>query len=125
MFGGFVADVVAAISQVCSLRGKYTILKLEQRLGDVVSLHQYGKRVHILLIDDTIDGVAGNLFDAYLKPYFLEAYRPVGDYFLEAYRPSSGTPRTVGSKEDTAGSTINKPPACFGWTKLKLGTPTN
>ncbi|KAK1409778.1 hypothetical protein QVD17_36307 [Tagetes erecta] len=62
---------------------------LRVRLGDVVSVHQcadvkYGKRVHILPIDDTIEGVTGNLFDAYLKPYFLEAYRPVrkGDYFL-------------------------------------------
>lgn len=29
-------------------------------------------------------GVTGNLFDVYLKPYFLEAYRPVtkGDLFL-------------------------------------------
>ncbi|KAJ0717354.1 putative vesicle-fusing ATPase [Helianthus annuus] len=59
------------------------------RLGDVVSVHQcadvkYGKRVHILPVDDTIEGVTGNLFDAYLKPYFLEAYRPVrkGDFFL-------------------------------------------
>merc|ERR1711966_396110 len=34
--------------------------------------------------DDTIEGVSGNLFDVYLKPYFLEAYRPVkkGDLFL-------------------------------------------
>ncbi|CAN1252997.1 Cell division cycle protein 48 homolog [Linum perenne] len=62
---------------------------LRVRLGDVVSVHQcpdvkYGKRVHILPIDDTIEGVTGNLFDAYLKPYFLEAYRPVrkGDFFL-------------------------------------------
>lgn len=62
---------------------------LRVRLGDVVSVHQcpdvkYGKRVHILPVDDTIEGVAGNLFDAYLKPYFLEAYRPVrkGDLFL-------------------------------------------
>ena len=33
---------------------------------------------------DTIEGVSGNLFDVYLKPYFLEAYRPVrkGDTFL-------------------------------------------
>ncbi|KAJ0462935.1 putative vesicle-fusing ATPase [Helianthus annuus] len=40
--------------------------------------------VHILPNDDTIEGVIGNLFDAYLKPYFLEAYRPVrkADYFL-------------------------------------------
>ncbi|GLU11859.1 hypothetical protein SLE2022_285790 [Rubroshorea leprosula] len=62
---------------------------LRVRLGDVVSVQQcpdakYGKRVHILPIDDTIEGITGNLFDAYLKPYFLEAYRPVrkGDLFL-------------------------------------------
>ncbi|GKV01264.1 hypothetical protein SLEP1_g13829 [Rubroshorea leprosula] len=62
---------------------------LRVRLGDVVSVHQcpdvkYGKRVHILPIDDTIEGITGNLFDAFLKPYFLEAYRPVrkGDLFL-------------------------------------------
>lgn len=45
---------------------------LRVRLGDVVSVHQcadvkYGKRVHILPVDDTIEGVSGNLFDAYLK----------------------------------------------------------
>merc|ERR1719476_567257 len=62
---------------------------LRVRLGDVVSVHQctdvkYGKRIHVLPIDDTIEGVTGNLFDVYLKPYFLEAYRPVkkGDLFL-------------------------------------------
>ncbi|XBJ17521.1 hypothetical protein VPH35_008906 [Triticum aestivum] len=58
-------------------------------LGDVVSVHQcpdvkYGKRVHVLPIDDTVEGIAGNLFDAFLRPYFLEAYRPLrkGDLFL-------------------------------------------
>ncbi|KAF3631376.1 Cell division cycle protein 48 -like protein [Capsicum annuum] len=62
---------------------------LRVRLGDVVSVHQcpdvkYGKRVHILPIDDTIEGLTGDLFDAFLKPYFLEAYRPLrkGDNFL-------------------------------------------
>jgi transitional endoplasmic reticulum ATPase len=62
---------------------------LRVRLGDVVSIHQctdvkYGKRIHVLPFDDTIEGVTGNLFDVYLKPYFLEAYRPVrkGDTFL-------------------------------------------
>ena len=49
---------------------------LRVRLGDVVSVHQcpdvkYGKRVHILPIDDTIEGVTGNLFDAYLKREFI------------------------------------------------------
>ncbi|KAJ7546546.1 hypothetical protein O6H91_08G043800 [Diphasiastrum complanatum] len=62
---------------------------LRVRLGDVVSVHQcadvkYGKRIHVLPIDDTVEGITGNIFDAYLKPYFLEAYRPVrmGDLFL-------------------------------------------
>jgi len=62
---------------------------LKVRLADVISVHQcpdvkYGKRVHILPIDDTIEGISGNLFDVFLKPYFLEAYRPVrkNDLFL-------------------------------------------
>jgi transitional endoplasmic reticulum ATPase len=62
---------------------------LRVRLGDIVSIHQcpdikYGTRVHVLPVDDTIEGLTGNLFDTFLKPYFLEAYRPVrkGDLFL-------------------------------------------
>jgi len=62
---------------------------LRVRLGDIVSVHQcpdvkYGKRIHVLPIDDTIEGLSGNLFEMFLKPYFLEAYRPVrkGDTFL-------------------------------------------
>ncbi|CAJ0630996.1 9891_t:CDS:2 [Entrophospora sp. SA101] len=62
---------------------------LRVRLGDVISIHpcseiKYGKRIHVLPIDDTVEGVTGNLFEVYLKPYFLEAYRPVrkGDLFL-------------------------------------------
>ncbi len=38
---------------------------------------KYGKRIHVLPFDDTIEGISGNLFDAFLTPYFLEAYRPV------------------------------------------------
>ena len=61
---------------------------LRVRLGDIVSIHQceapYGKRIHVLPIDDTIQGVTGNLFEVFLKPYFLNAYRPLrkGDLFL-------------------------------------------
>jgi transitional endoplasmic reticulum ATPase len=62
---------------------------LRVRLSDVVSIQacpdvKYGSRIHVLPIDDTIEGLTGNLFDAYLKPHFLEAYRPVrkGDLFL-------------------------------------------
>ncbi|OXA51061.1 transitional endoplasmic reticulum ATPase TER94 [Folsomia candida] len=70
---------------------------LRVRLGDVVSIQscpdvQYGKRVHILPIDDTVEGLVGNLFEVYLKPYFLEAYRPIhkGDVFT-----ARGAMRTV------------------------------
>jgi len=62
---------------------------LRVRLGDVVSVSacsdiKYGKRIHVLPIDDTIEGLTGNWFDVFLKPYFLEAYRPIhkGDTFV-------------------------------------------
>ena len=62
---------------------------LRVRLGDVVSVSpcpdvKYGKRIHVLPIDDTVEGLTGSLFDVYLKPYFLEAYRPIhkGDIFI-------------------------------------------
>jgi transitional endoplasmic reticulum ATPase len=62
---------------------------LRVRLGDIVSIHpcpdvKYGKRVHVLPIDDTIEGLTGNIFETFLKPYFLEAYRPLrkGNNFL-------------------------------------------
>lgn len=50
---------------------------LRVRLGDIISVHAcgdvpYGKRIHVLPLDDTIEGITGNLFDTYLKPYFLE-----------------------------------------------------
>ncbi|ORZ08412.1 transitional endoplasmic reticulum ATPase [Absidia repens] len=62
---------------------------LRLRLGDVISIHpcpdiKYGQRIHVLPIDDTVEGLTGNLFETYLKPHFLEAYRPLrkGDLFL-------------------------------------------
>lgn len=69
---------------------------LRVKLGDVVTVHSagevpYGKAVHVLPFDDSIEGITGNLFETYLKPYFLEAYRPLrkGDTFLvrEGFRP--------------------------------------
>jgi len=61
---------------------------LRVRLGDVVSVSaapniSYGKRIQVLPIEDTIEGLTGNLFEVFLKPYFVETYRPVhkGDTF--------------------------------------------
>lgn len=54
---------------------------------------KYGKRIHVLPIDDTIAGLTGNLFEVYLKPYFLEAYRPVhrGEEEQENLQHPTGT----------------------------------
>lgn len=61
---------------------------LRVRLGDVITIHplpdiKYAKRISCLPIADTIEGLTGDLFEVYLKPYFVEAYRPVrkGDQF--------------------------------------------
>jgi transitional endoplasmic reticulum ATPase len=68
--------------------GKCTRKNLRVRLGDFVHIKQTddipsAKKVHILPLDDTIEGITGNIFEVYLKPYFLDAYRPVtkGDLF--------------------------------------------
>jgi len=61
---------------------------LRVKFGDMVSVHPCpdipnGNRIHILPIDDTIEGVTGNLTETYLVPYFKDCYRPVrkGDTF--------------------------------------------
>ncbi|VEL13823.1 unnamed protein product [Protopolystoma xenopodis] len=55
---------------------------LHVRLGDIVTIQgcpdiEYGRRIHVLPIDDSVEGLTGNLFQVYLQPYFIEAYRPV------------------------------------------------
>ena len=69
---------------------------LRCKLGDIVSVSTtgevpYAKAIHVLPFDDSVEGISGNLFETYLKPYFQEAYRPVkkGDTFLvrEGFRP--------------------------------------
>ncbi|KAH3679972.1 hypothetical protein WICMUC_000715 [Wickerhamomyces mucosus] len=62
---------------------------LRVRLGDIVTVHpcpdiKYASKIAVLPIADTVEGLTGSLFDVYLKPYFVEAYRPVkkGDHFV-------------------------------------------
>lgn len=62
---------------------------LRLRLGDIVTVKPAQDvpnltKVHILPIDDTIEGITGDLTQTYLIPYFRDAYRPVkkGDLFL-------------------------------------------
>ncbi|KAK6004484.1 hypothetical protein QM012_008346 [Aureobasidium pullulans] len=61
---------------------------LRVKHGDIITVHpcpdiKYAKRIAVLPIADTIEGITGSLFDVYLAPYFREAYRPVrqGDLF--------------------------------------------
>ncbi|KAG5463962.1 hypothetical protein LSCM1_00138 [Leishmania martiniquensis] len=58
-------------------------------LGDTIRILPckdvaYGNRIHVLPIDDTVENLSGDLFENFLKPYFLESYRPVkkGDSFI-------------------------------------------
>ncbi|KAF8701977.1 hypothetical protein HU200_033311 [Digitaria exilis] len=62
---------------------------LRARLGDVVSVTRRldvpnGTRVQVTPFEDSIDGISGDLFEAYLKPYFFNYQRPLckGDCFL-------------------------------------------
>jgi transitional endoplasmic reticulum ATPase len=70
------------------LMNKVVRHNLRVRLGDTITVHstpdiKYGTNVHILPLEDTIEGLTGNIFEVFLKPYFLESYRPVhkGDIF--------------------------------------------
>ena len=58
------------------------------KVGDIITIHafsdlKFGKRIHVLPFEDTIVGVKKNLFEDFLKPYFLDSYRPIkkGDMF--------------------------------------------
>jgi transitional endoplasmic reticulum ATPase len=59
-------------------------------LGDIVSIQdcrdiKHGERINVLPVDDTVQGITGNLIDVYLKPYFGQNdYRPrhEGDVFI-------------------------------------------
>lgn len=74
---------------------------LRVKLADLVNVHpcldiKYGKRVHILPFDDSIEGLSGNIFEVYLKPYFLEGvYPPPIPHSIISF-PSSIPPRPQG-----------------------------
>lgn len=62
---------------------------LRLRLGDAVTITalpevKYAKNVQVLPFKDTVEGLEGNIFDVFVKPYFNEKFRPlkVGDIFI-------------------------------------------
>jgi len=55
---------------------------LRVRLGDIVAIKPCPNvpnltKLHVLPIDDTIEGITGDLTTTYLIPYFKDAYRPI------------------------------------------------
>lgn len=55
---------------------------LRVKLGDIVTVNQfadiqYANKIHVLPFEDSIEGIEGPLFETFLRPYFMEAYRPV------------------------------------------------
>ncbi len=77
------------IQQNCICMNKCIRKNLKIRLGDFIHIKQFdeiktAQKVHILPFDDTLNGISGNIFEIYLKPYFLDTYRPItkGDTFI-------------------------------------------
>ncbi len=62
---------------------------LAVKLGDVVGIFKadsvpYGTKIDVRAFSDSIEGVTGDIYEVFLKPYFSQAYRPVkkGDTFI-------------------------------------------
>jgi transitional endoplasmic reticulum ATPase len=62
---------------------------LRVRIGDMVSIQlcqdiDNGKHIRVSPIDDTVQGITGDLLEVYLKPYFRKHHRRVhkGDIFI-------------------------------------------
>mmetsp|Transcript_1445 Transcript_1445/g.3494 ORF Transcript_1445/g.3494 Transcript_1445/m.3494 type:complete len:338 (+) Transcript_1445:868-1881(+) len=55
---------------------------LHVKIGDIVTIHQFsdlkfGKRIHVLPFEDSLKDNKCDFFELYLKPYFIDAYRPI------------------------------------------------
>ncbi|KAJ0963625.1 hypothetical protein J5N97_028747 [Dioscorea zingiberensis] len=94
-----------------------TMEKLQPFRGDTILL----KGILVILMymlpmDDTVEGVTGNLFDAYLKhkftstSYFLEAYRPVrkGDLFLVRGGMRSVEFKVIATDQENIGKPVKR-----------------
>nr|WCZ58634.1 transitional endoplasmic reticulum ATPase [Seculamonas ecuadoriensis] len=71
------------------LLNRLTRKNLKVRIHDAVRVKPVADianatKIHVLPFADSIEGLAGDLFDSFLQPYFVDAYRPVhvGDCFV-------------------------------------------
>ena len=62
---------------------KYVSILIPHFYSECTLIPTQAKRIAVLPIADTVEGLTGSLFDVFLAPYFREAYRPVrqGDLF--------------------------------------------
>jgi len=64
-------------------------MKFRLRLGDTLSISpcpdiKYAKSISVVPFKDTVEGLSGDIFDVFVKPYFLGKFRPlrIGDTFI-------------------------------------------
>jgi transitional endoplasmic reticulum ATPase len=55
---------------------------LNVKIGEIITIHQFsdlkfGKRIHVLPFEDSLKDRNCDFFELYLKPYFIDAYRPI------------------------------------------------
>lgn len=78
-----------AVGQARIQMTKVVRANLRARLGDVVTISELedvrsAKSVSVVPYSDTIEGLTGDIFEVFVKPYFAGTYRPlkVGDTFI-------------------------------------------
>ena len=84
--------IVNSDEHVSDVRIKMTKVvrsNIRLRLGDTVTVTsmpdvKFAKSVQVLPFADMVDGLSGDIFEVFVKPYFLDKYRPLrsGDTFI-------------------------------------------
>ena len=92
-----VVDIDESASDAKVRMSKVIRSNLRLRLGDTVSITalpdvKFAKTVTVLPFQDTIEGLSGDLYEVFVKPYFTDKFRPLrkGDMFI-----SRGSMRAV------------------------------
>jgi transitional endoplasmic reticulum ATPase len=64
-------------------------LLIRLRLGDAVDVSafpdvKFAKSVQVMPFKDSVEGITGDIYEVFVKPYFVEKYRPLhlGDTFI-------------------------------------------
>jgi transitional endoplasmic reticulum ATPase len=84
-----VVDIDESASDIKVRMSKVIRSNLRLRLGDSVTINakpdiKFAKTIQVLPFKDTIEGLTGDLFEVFVKPYFAGKFRPLrkGDIFI-------------------------------------------